>query len=199
MKVYADLRRANTQTGLLKAGKSASPLSHHQFGLASDVNIFKNGKRSQSFETYKKLDQSNNGLTWGGNFKGFVDPNHVQYFLNSAKMLETFPELRFEFEPFRQYYTNRIYKFIAAGKADKAQDTQDLLTTLNQLRENEPCTCDQVKFGQNSAAKAIEDQAQILGYQPNNDILIIGNINLQTMNLHLPANATISGRMGKWK
>ena len=199
MKVYADLRKANTQTGLLKAGKSAAPLSHHQFGLASDVNIFKNGKRSQSFETYKKLDESNNGLTWGGNFKGFVDPNHIQYFQNSAKMLEAFPELRFEFEPFRSYYTNRVYKFIAAGKEDKAQDTQDLLTTLNNLRQNEPCTCQQAKFGQNSSVKTIENQVQTIGYQANNDILLIGNIDLQTMSLQLPAQTTISERIGRWK
>lgn len=198
MKVYADLRKANTQSGLLKAGKSAAPLSHHQFGLASDVNIFKNGKRAQSYETYKKLDDSNTGLTWGGNFKGFIDPNHIQYFLNSATMLETFPELRFEFEPYRQYYLNRVHKFVEAGKADKAQDTQDLLTRLNELRANEPCVC------QNESHKKLINsglikQIESLGYQPTNDLLIIGNLDNQTLTLQWPNQESITQRIGRWR
>jgi peptidoglycan LD-endopeptidase CwlK len=200
-KVYSDLRKANTQSGLLKMGKSASPLSHHQFGLASDLSIYNRGNHAHSFETYKKLDtlSSSLGMMWGGKFKGFIDPNHIQLFGNSSDLVKQFPDLRFEFEPFRRYYLNRVQKFIAAGKEEKSLDTQALLATLNQLRKNEPCACENKVVPTPLAIQQIQIEAKAIGYVSDTDILLIGDTNKQLLTLYMPTRKPISQRLGKWR
>ena len=41
------------------------------------------------------------GLYWGGDFVGFPDPGHIQAFLNSASLIQKYPEVALEYEPFK--------------------------------------------------------------------------------------------------
>jgi hypothetical protein len=142
-RISSDIRLAENQAALLKQGKSAAALSLHQFGLASDIAISRGSTYITSFGTYKKLGQlaENEGLTWGGSFVGFIDPNHVQLFRNSAQMLAQIPTLAFEYQPFASYYQQRVEKFTKAGKAKSVEDSAELLQILAAINEGKMCSC----------------------------------------------------------
>jgi len=204
LRVQSDLRGAGFQRQYLAAGKSMSPLGQHQFGFATDIGIHHKGRQLQSIERYKYLlDSIGRGryrLTWGGTFKGFVDPNHVQHFLNSSDLLRRFPELRFEFEPFVRYFKNRVERMTAAGKADKVADTKSLLATLHQLHFNTPCLCDTLAERPVSQPHLlIQKKMQMAGYEATNDLLLVGNLDTQTVVMFHATGIKRALRMGIWK
>lgn len=141
--VISDIRLANTQKALLAKGASASPLSQHQFGFASDFAIKNKGKYLTAYKYYTAVGTAakENNITWGGNFAGFIDPGHIQEFLNSASLLSKIPALRYEFIDFLPYYKTRIKKMESLGKAKDIKDTQELVQILELMNENKLCTC----------------------------------------------------------
>ena len=228
IKINSDLRSANVQSKYLKNGSSASPLSQHQFGLASDIGawVFTQQQRTQKIKVKVKGKRKKQTkirtytvtvkrqgtkvfddlgefanyyqLAWGGNFLGFVDPNHLQYFENSAAMLKVLPELRYEFEPYRDYYQERIQKMTDAGKADKVEDTKLLVETLNALRTKQPCIC-QDNFVTPTSINTIQNYLQIAGYQATTDLLFVINQQNRTLQLIAPNNLTLKYKLGKWQ
>ncbi|MFN8353049.1 MAG: M15 family metallopeptidase [Spirosomataceae bacterium] len=199
LRISSDLRTASSQSAFLKKGASSVPLSHHQFGLASDVAIIYRKQYQRNYQLYKQFGDltAQAGLHWGGNFVGFVDPPHVQLFLNSAEMVRAFPALRFEFEPYRPYYLKRVHQRIAEGKEELILDTEQLLTALNEIRRDQPCTCKQGKVTKNDIV--FQKTLQGLGYQADTDIVIHGDIAQQTLTLVHPTRVSISRGLGRWR
>lgn len=199
VKVSSDLRTAATQGRYLLKGVSLAPVSHHQLGLASDFAVVRQRKYQTNFQLYKQMGEvaKTQGLTWGGNFVGFIDPPHVQLFYNSAEMVKRFPDLRFEFEPFRFYYLKKVRKKIADGKEYEVLDTEQLLETLNNLRRDQPCSCEKAK--RIAPPKEIQNQMKIAGYEPGKDILLVGDLTTQTVMLVHPSNTTLQFRAGRWR
>lgn len=203
LRVQSDLRGSGKQKRHLTMGKSVSPLSQHQFGLASDIAILSRGRQLQNITHYKTfLGQIGQqySLTWGGNFLGFVDPNHIQFFANSAELLANIPALRFEYEAYGRYFKNRVRAMTAAGKAAKVEDTKALLAALHQLHKGQACVCDTLAerptplFIRNLALEATK-----AGYQSDRDILIIGNLDLHTTSLIHPTGVQKTFRLGVWQ
>jgi peptidoglycan LD-endopeptidase CwlK len=224
IQINSDLRSAKAQTKYLGNGRSMSPLSQHQFGLASDIGAWtfqkktvkvkgkkRRGRRRTVSKTVTVRRQGTKvfddlgeisayaGLTWGGNFLGFIDPNHVQYFENSAQMIQKVPELRYEFEPFRKYYEERITKMTEAGKEQKVEDTKELVEALNTLRKQQPCICNQIQT-KPSADLLNQTQKSLAnaGYQANTDVLILADLNSQSYWLLSPKGLVLGYRLGRW-
>lgn len=198
-KVISDLRTAATQGRFLLKGASAAPVSHHQLGLASDFAIIYQKRYQRAFPLYKQLGDvaKAKGLTWGGEFVGFVDPPHVQMFYNSAALVQQFPALRFEFEPYRYFYLKKVKKKIAEGKEPEVLDTEQLLSVLNELRRNQPCPCEQVE-----RLKKTEYGSSVLaslGYNPSQDILLVANPSRRNVTLVHPSGNTYRFKVGKWR
>jgi hypothetical protein len=145
-RVTSDIREAANQAALVKKGASTAPLSMHQFGLASDIAMYLNGRYLTDFTTYREmgLKAEEQELTWGGRFVGFIDPGHIQYYKNSAKMLSALPQLAFEFSPFLNFYKERVHKFEKAGKAKQVEDTAELIEVLEAINQENVCACGQV-------------------------------------------------------
>lgn len=143
IRVISDLRTADKQTVLMGQGYSMAPISFHQLGLAADVGILREGRLMQNLGPYARIGEltPRYGLTWGGNFVGFVDVPHFQLYYNAAALLRDFPQLRTEFEPFYEHYLGRVRSKIREGKAFEVLDTQALLSRLNEYRLLMPCTC----------------------------------------------------------
>lgn len=171
-RVSSDVRLAENQSKLLKSGKSAAALSLHQFGLASDIAISKGAKYLTGYTAYKAfgLEAERDKLTWGGRFVGFVDPNHIQLYRNSAELLANVPALSFEYEPFKNYYTQRVEKFVKAGKAKTVEDSAELLQILDAIDEGKLCDCAQKSFKASAVSNA--DSSTIkLYYSEKNKLL----------------------------
>lgn len=202
LRIQSDLRGGGKQKRHLTMGKSVSPLSQHQFGLASDIGILHKGRQLQNIRYYKTFlgaIGSRYTLTWGGNFLGFPDPNHVQYYSNSAELLQKLPALRFEYEPFARYFKNRVQAMTAAGKAAKVEDTKALLATLHELHKGHACVCDTLAERPTSVfISSIALEAQKAGYQPKRDILVIGDLDRQTSGLIHPSGVQKTFRLGVW-
>lgn len=203
LRIQSDLRGGGRQKRHLTMGKSVSPLSQHQFGLASDIAILHKGRQLQNITYYKTfLGQlgSQYSLTWGGNFLGFVDPNHVQLYTNSAELLQKLPALRFEYEPFGRYFKKRVQAMTAAGKAAKVEDTKALLATLHELHKGHACVCDTLAERPTSIfTGSIALEAQKVGYQPKRDILVIGDLDRHTSSLIHPSGVQKTFRLGVWQ
>ena len=204
LRVQSDLRGLGFQRRHLAMGKSVSPLGQHQFGLAADIAIVSKGRQMQNIALYKTMlndiGGGQYGLSWGGNFKGFVDPNHVQYFLNSSELLRQFPELRFEFEPYGKYFKNRVKRMTAAGKEEKVQDTKALLATLSELHYEKPCVCDTLAERPILAhATSLQKSLETMGYRPQQDVLLVGNLDQQTLSMWHPTGIKKSLRIGTWR
>ena len=203
LRVQSDLRGLGFQRRHLAMGKSVSPLGQHQFGLAADIGIISKGRQLQNIALYETLLNKiggQYGLSWGGNFKGFVDPNHVQYFLNSSELLRQFPELRFEFEPYGKYFKNRVKRMTAAGKEEKVQDTKALLAILNKLHYDKPCVCDTLAERPVLAHSAsLQKSLAIMSYRPQQDLLLLGNLDQQTITLWHPTGIKKSFKIGTWR
>lgn len=199
-RVISDFRQSENQAQLLKAGHSASPLSAHQFGLASDIAIKRKGRYLKGFTFYKIMGEMavNQGLTWGGNFVGFVDPGHIQLFENSAKMLAVIPELRYEFEPFRKYYNHRIEKMTKAGKEKLVEDTKDLVDVIDVLNDGKICACeDSLKIGAINFSRT--PKLEKVGYQLDTDVLLTINEVKKEMQIFEPKKKSKLIRLGTWR
>lgn len=202
LKVQSDLRGAGYQRRHLTMGKSVSPLSQHNFGFANDIGIWYKGRQLQNINFYKTFlgeMGTQQGLTWGGTFLGFIDPNHIQYFKNSAEMLQKFPALRMEFEPYVKYFKNRVARMTAAGKAAKVEDTKALLDAIATLRAGGACVCDTPLSERSISAQIVGILPQLSEYVPKRDIVIIGDLNTQTTTLLHPSGLKKTFRLGSWQ
>jgi hypothetical protein len=199
-RILNDLRTAGMQARFLKRGSSNAPLSQHQFGLAVDVGIISKGKLLKGFNTYAAIGRltPHYGLTWGGTFVGFVDPNHFQLVKNSAALVRKFPELRFEFEPYRRHYLRRVAQKIAEGEEDEVQDTEELLAVMNQQRRMQPCPCESELAATPSVLQTVQTGLQAVGYLPARDVLLLGHLPSQTLTATRGATR-LTYRMGKWR
>jgi hypothetical protein len=190
IKVVSDIRLAENQAKLLETGKSTSALSLHQFGFASDIAISRGSKYLSDYDTYKTLGQQaeQQGLTWGGRFVGFVDPNHIQMFRNSSAMLANFPYLSFEYEPFISYYQERVTKYTQAGDEKTVEDSAELLQILNSINKGHLCPCKTWTQPQSTVADA----------NANQNISIIYNQNKATLSVSMKQKSTFY-KLGTWK
>jgi peptidoglycan L-alanyl-D-glutamate endopeptidase CwlK len=203
LRVQSDLRGSGNQRRHLAMGKSVSPLSQHNFGLASDIAIIYKGRQLQHINYYKNFlgdIGEQYGLTWGGTFLGFIDPNHVQHFKKSSEMLQHLPALRLEYEPYVRYFKNRVQRMTNAGKAEKVEDTKALLEVLHELHQGKSCICDTLAERPTSTLlHNFQEKFQNNGYRPSRDILLIGDIDSQTVTLFHPTGVQKTLRLGKWK
>ncbi|MEM5806759.1 MAG: M15 family metallopeptidase [Candidatus Aenigmatarchaeota archaeon] len=80
---YRDFEK---QKRLYESGQTTTPYSMHNFGLAMDFVLKKNGKIIADMKTPKSewektgvpdLIKNKYHLTWGGDFKGYYDPVHA--------------------------------------------------------------------------------------------------------------------------
>jgi hypothetical protein len=200
-RVISDFRQSENQAQLLKAGHSASPLSAHQFGLASDIAIKRKGRYLKGFTFYKIMGEMavSQGLTWGGNFVGFVDPGHIQLFENSAKMLAVIPELRFEFEPFRKYYLQRIEKMTKAGKEKSVEDTKELVNVIDVLNNGKICVCEADSLKIESVNFQRTSKLDNVGYQLDTDVFVSINESKKSLKIFEPNKKPKILSLGTWQ
>ena len=201
VKIISDLRSMANQQKYLGSNKTASPISMHNFGLAADFAVIRNNRMSNNLSYYRPLDNltAKFGMTWGGNFIGFSDPGHIQLFRNGAEMLRKYPDLIFEFEPYRPQYNSWMNKMINWGKEEKANDTKELLLELNKYKKERPCPC--LSATANTPFLLIlkaQNQSEILGYQPDKDLLLVGDLASKTVSL-VTGNGVITYPLGRWK
>lgn len=200
VKIISDLRSMAIQQKYLGTNKTASPISMHNFGFAADFAVIRNNRISNNLSLYYPLDNltAQYGITWGGNFVGFIDPGHIQLFKNGAEMLRKYPDLIFEFEPFRPQYNIWMNKMINWGKEEKANDTKELLVELNKFKKEKPCAClNLTAIISYDLLEKTKNQVKELGYQQNTDILLIGDLASQTISL-ISINGMISYPLGHW-
>ncbi|MES2517183.1 MAG: M15 family metallopeptidase [Bacteroidota bacterium] len=201
VKIISDLRSMANQQKYLKKNKTASPISMHNFGFAADFAILRRNRISNNLSLYQPLNNltAQQGMTWGGNFVGFMDPGHIQLFRNGAELLRKYPDLIFEFEPYRPQYNAWMNKMIALGKEEKANDTKELLLELNKFKKEKPCSClaQNIKTPTTIIAK-IQKQTQNIGYQSQTDLLIVSDLASQTVSL-VTVNGIITYSLGKWQ
>jgi len=200
VKIFSDLRSMAVQQKYLGANKTASPISMHNFGFAADFGIIRNHKISNNVALYQPLDSLTKQyqMTWGGNFIGFIDPGHIQLFKNGAELLRKYPDLMFEFEPYRLQYNAWMIKMINWGKEDKANDTKELLIELNKFKKGKPCPCQNFPANlPNKLLENIKNQVKELGYQQDKDILLLGDLDSQTVGL-ITKNGIIAHPLGSW-
>ncbi len=200
VRIISDLRSMANQQRYLSSNKSASPISMHNFGFAADFAVMRNNKISNNLAHYRPLNSltAQYSMTWGGNFIGFVDPGHIQQFKNGAEMIKRYPDLIFEFEPYRPQYNSWMNKMIGWGKEDKAKDTKELLIELNKFKKEKPCPCLNLSINVPiNLIKNIKNQIEELGYQKDTDLLLIGDLTSQTVSL-VSFNGVISYPLGRW-
>lgn len=201
VQVISDLRSMENQQKYLQRKRSAAPVSMHNFGLAADFGIIRKRKVSNNLNSYSSLNEltAQFGLTWGGNFVGFIDPGHIQYFKNAAALLKKYPALRFEFEPYRQHYLKAMEQAEKTGKQAKYLDTAELLSTLNLLRKDQACACQgKAVTVPLSTLKKIQQNLSTTGYASNTDILLVGDFSTQSLSVITPTQ-TISYPLGTWR
>lgn len=201
VKIISDLRSMANQQRYLEKNKTASPISMHNFGLAADFAIIRNKRISNNLSLYNPLNNltAQQGITWGGNFVGFSDPGHIQHFKNGAEMLRKYPDLIFEFEPYRPQYNAWMNKMINWGKEVKVGDTKELLVELNKYKKDKPCPCLEGKINiPSTKLKEVQQKIQSLGYQQNTDLLLISDVKAQNISL-TTINGTIIYEIGKWQ
>lgn len=90
-------RRGRYRNPPPKVTNATGGKSNHNFGIAWDIGIFKDGKYMTSAAPYKEagqvaLEAGIPELEWGGNWKGFVDRPHYQLTteLNIIQLREKF-------------------------------------------------------------------------------------------------------------
>jgi hypothetical protein len=114
-------------------------------------------------------------------------------------LVQKYPVLRFEFEPYREFYLNTVEKAVKAGRINRVVDTADLLTLLNELRRNQPCTCGKIKKQINTnTLEKVRALLQKTPYNALNDIVLIGDLGYQTLSL-VSAKGIITLELGKWR
>ena len=154
LKYTSTLRDKEQQLALQKKGYSKAFVSFHNFGLAADGSIARKGKALRGGEIYNQYGAKAKdiGLFWGGDFVGFPDPGHIQAFYNSASLIQKYPAVALEYEPFKNAYERNYFKKVAIGREELVEDSRDLLIEMNKLRENKPCACSQAIPFPSSAA-----------------------------------------------
>lgn len=132
MRYVSEYRSLEKQEHLLKLGRSKLPLSLHNFGFALDVGIYRGRKYLRRGQIYTNMGQKAKelGLYWGGDFKGFPDPGHIQYFSNTANFIKAFPLVGFEFLRIKPIFQSTYDSAIEKGRAEYVQDTKQLLEVL---------------------------------------------------------------------
>ena len=147
MRLISDLRTRADQQYYLQNGQSSANLSFHEMGLASDVGFFKRNRYLRQPKYYMVLDKltHNHQLQWGGNFVGFVDPPHMQYYKNSAELIRKHPYLSLEFDYFYNKYLENVWRKIAIGEEFNVEDSKELLVELNAIRKKEGCFSEVLK------------------------------------------------------
>jgi len=201
VRIISDLRSMANQQKYLGTSRTASPISMHNFGFAADFAVIRNNKISNNLSYYRPLNNltAEYGMTWGGNFVGFIDPGHIQLFKNGAEMLRKYPDLIFEFEPYRPQYNAWMSKMINWGKEEKANDTKELLIELNKFKNEKPCSCLNLSaIIPSNLVEKIKIKMEYLGYQSDTDLLLVGDLVSQTVTL-ITKNGTISYPLGRWK
>jgi peptidoglycan LD-endopeptidase CwlK len=201
VKIISDLRSMANQQKYLSKNKTASPISMHNFGFAADFAVFRRNRISNDLSLYRPLNEltASQGMTWGGNFIGFLDPGHIQMFKNGAEMLRKYPDLIFEFEPYRPQYNAWMNKMIGWGKEDKANDTKELLIELNKYKKEKPCLCLTAKaITPTTIITNTQKQLSNYDYQTQTDILLVADLASQTVSL-VTLQGTITYPLGKWK
>ncbi|MEN9960132.1 MAG: hypothetical protein RL045_383 [Bacteroidota bacterium] len=145
LKYTSTTRNKKQQLALQKKGFSKAFISFHNFGLAADGAISRKGRHLRHGGIYDQYGAKSKemGLFWGGDFVGFPDPGHIQAFYNSARLIQKYPEVALEYEPFKNAYERNYFKKVAVGREELVEDSRDLLNELNKLRENKPCACSQ--------------------------------------------------------
>ena len=201
VRIISDLRSMANQQKYLGTNKTASPISMHNFGFAADFAVMRNNRISNNLSHYAPLSNltAQYSMTWGGNFVGFVDPGHIQLFKNGAEMLRKYPDLIFEFEPYRPQYNAWMNKMINWGKEEKANDTKELLVELNKFKNEKPCPS--LNLAANIPLGLIEktkNQMKELSYQQETDLLVVADLASQTVTL-TTKNGIISYPLGRWK
>jgi hypothetical protein len=200
VKIISDLRSMANQQKYLSNNKTVSPISMHNFGLAADFVVMRNNKISNNLANYRPLNNltAQYGMTWGGNFVGFLDPGHIQLFKNGAEMLRKYPDLIFEFEPYRHQYNAWMNKMIGWGKEEKAGDTRELLIELNKFKKEKPCPCLNLSARIPSLlVDSVKNKVKMLGYQQDTDLILLGDLTSQTVSL-VSINGVISYPLGRW-
>ncbi|MEY2792158.1 MAG: hypothetical protein RJA76_150 [Bacteroidota bacterium] len=132
MKFVSEYRSLERQEHLLKMGRSKLPISLHNFGFALDVGIYRGRKYLKRGNIYSKMGVKAKeiGLFWGGDFVGFPDPGHIQYFSNSAQFIQQFPWIGFEFLKYQPMFESNYESAVEMGKMNFFQDTNDLIQIL---------------------------------------------------------------------
>jgi hypothetical protein len=191
LKYTSNLRDKEEQLALQKKGYSKAFVSFHNFGLAADGSISRKGKALRGGDIYNQYGAKAKkiGLFWGGDFVGFPDPGHIQAFYNSAKLLQKYPALALEYEPFKNAYERNYFKKIDIGRADQVEDTRDLLNEMNLLRENKSCAC--------SKAIPFPASAADISLKPNT-ITVLANLKEQYIFIQKGSFGYFYS-MGRWK
>ncbi len=199
-KVNIDLRAVENQSKLLATGKSATALSLHQFGLASDIAIFKGKYYLQKGSSYHMLgtESKKNNLFWGGDLVGMPDPNHIQFFKNSAELLSKIPALKYEFAPYISFYEKRVEDFTKKGKAYLVKDSEELLQIIDVLDENKLCGC------KTSASQQERNQIEQIvksksGVIPEKDFILFKNQQADAIILIDSTLGMHRIRLGTWR
>ncbi|PKK36877.1 hypothetical protein BWI96_08245 [Siphonobacter sp. SORGH_AS_0500] len=196
VKVISDLRSAELQTKLLGRGRSMAPISFHQLGLAADLGFFRHGRLVRNAGPYEAIGDLTPyyQLIWGGNFVGFVDPPHFQLYRNAAAFLKDFPLLRFEFEPFYDRYLQRVQQKIEANKEYEVEDTKELLSTINEYRSQFPCPCQSI-----AVMDTTRLQSPKIATLSADDLVIVGDLKEQRLNIWRGSHLLVSYRLGIWR
>lgn len=201
VEIISDLRTKAAQSEYLNNNSSKSPISMHNFGLASDFAVIYENEITDDESHYYPLGKLSTkyGLTWGGNFVGFKDFGHIQFYKNGAEMLRKHQSLIFEFEPYRKYFDSRVNDMINLNKEDEVEDTKELLIELNKYKRGKACSyiTTNIKPPIKLISK-IKKKITTIGYEPNNDLLLFGDLKSKTISL-ITANKIITYSLGKWK
>lgn len=133
MRYVSEYRSLALQEQLLQKGKSKLPLSLHNFGFALDVGIYRKKKYLRKSPMYQHMGEKAKsiGLFWGGDFVGFPDPGHIQYYPNTAAFLEQFPLVGFEFLRYKGLFEDNYQSALEKGRINLVQDTKQLIDQLN--------------------------------------------------------------------
>ena len=193
IKVVSDLRDRKSQQKYLKKGTTRALVSMHELGLAVDFAIYQNKRYLKSATYYREMGMiaKNLGLTWGGDFVGFVDMPHVQYFDNSAALIKKHPELSVEYDFFYNQHQDKVLQKLNVSKEHEVRDTQELLQELNNLRRKEACLCNE-----KAAYAKLPDLP--MGYDEKTDLIIFSG-EKNEIYVKFPGNTIKKFLVGSWR
>lgn len=194
IKIASDIRNRESQSQILKQGSSLANISFHEWGLASDFAIYRNNKYQRMAKYYHLIEEFTKKyqLRWGGNFVGFVDYPHIQYYYNGAELLRKHPYLAIEYEFFYNKYLERVRQKINENLEFQVEDTKELLQEINKLRKKEVCFCDKTTLEKFPVAIPSN-------YNENSDLLILLDDEEGKLIVQFPNQAIVKYQKGEWK